>query len=116
MIKIQDLTPSAIVGMIRDNPGKIQKATYPNPGEPKLDEKAFMIEESWIFMCLSTGCDYQGSSPCSCDSDDAIWSYQPTESFPYPIESPEFEIAGSLMVSCSYRDRDGEYVYVFEAG
>jgi hypothetical protein len=91
----ETLTPQIIVDFIKDNPGLIQSVTYPNPGEPILDESAFCKEEFWGYHCFD--CDSTSTSYCH---EDGIWCYDPTpEEIGFSIDSPEFGIAEFLQCS-----------------
>ena len=97
----KDLTPSIICEHIRSNPGCVQENTYPNPGEPQLDEAAFSIEKYWEYLCFK--CDTYTKVGCqACDSDDGTWLYQIDDAFPYPDDSEECYIGSSL--SCWVED------------
>ena len=60
---INKLTPKIITQFIKDNPGCIQSISYPNPGEPQLDESFYCGQDDWSIYC------------CNCDTHDKILEY-----------------------------------------
>lgn len=81
----RSLNPDMIVQFIRENPGCIQNSTYPNPGEPKIDESIFLDPNGWEYLCWSenmyvpTPCDPM-CADCVKETYD-LWGFEGSEYF-----------------------------------
>jgi len=101
------LDPQKVADHIKANPGLIQKSTYPNPGEPDVNEAQFLDVTKWKYLCLENGDQEQ-----RCDCCDDEWDGTPALTFGYDSGSILLNQNGDMLFdSLDVWVEDGEITF-----
>ena len=91
--RTDDLTPKIIVDYLRTNQGLIQRQTYPNPGEPTLDESIFYNKDDWRFECFA-----YPECNSTCNHEDSCWIWDGE------VDEDDWREEYGLSLSCTVED------------